>query len=144
MAEQLFAFCSNLAIAAWLGLGGAVLLSKGPWRERLLFIAGRVVPLGLCLVYALVLVGYWGTAPGGGFASLASVQLLFVAPGKMLGGWLHFLAFDLLVGHWMVQTVAQQKLARWPLLLFLPLAFLWGPVALLGFAAWLAGARRWR
>jgi hypothetical protein len=136
MAEQLFAFCSNVAIAAWLGLGCAAMQNTGQWQERFLFVAGRAIPLGLCFVYVVVLASYWGTAPGGGFSSLAAVQALFAAPGKMLGAWLHFLAFDLLVGHWLVATVLRQRLARWPLVLLLPLAFLFGPASLVAFGAW--------
>ena len=53
----------------------------------------------------------------------------------MLGGWVHFLAFDLLVGRWMVDDTLANGHARWPLGLVLPATFLYGP---LGFLIYMA------
>lgn len=131
MNDTLFSAASLFAIAGWIALGLAVLTPPGRARASLLNLGGRVVPLGLCLLYAAVLAAHWGKAPGGGFGSLAEVQALFAVPGKMLGGWVHFLAFDLLVGHWMAADALARDHARWPLLIILPAAFLFGPLGVL-------------
>jgi Domain of unknown function (DUF4281) len=54
-----------------------------------------------------------------------------VVPGKMLGGWVHFLAFDLLVGRWSVDDTLAGARSRAPLLMTLPTTFLFGPLGLL-------------
>jgi hypothetical protein len=51
-----------------------------------------------------------------------------------LAGWLHFLAFDLFVGAWIVCDARMRGLPFLLALPCLPFAFLFGPV---GFVAWL-------
>jgi hypothetical protein len=133
MNDLLFSVASLCAIAGWLALGLAVVTPPGRARVSLLGLGGRVIPVGLCLLYAAVLAAHWGKAPGGGFASLAEVQSLFAVPGKMLAGWVHFLAFDLLVGHGIVAHALAHGRARWPLLIILPAAFLFGPLGILSY-----------
>ena len=54
----------------------------------------------------------------------------------------HFLAFDLWVGHWMAADVLARGRARWPLLVLLPATFMYGPLGLLLYLATrLAGPR---
>ena len=128
-----FAFTgvSLAAVAAWLMLALACVMRTGAARSLILFAAGRGVPIFLCVVYLVVLVRHWGSTPGGGFQSLTGVQLLFAAPGKMLGAWIHFLAFDLLIGRWMVDDALGPGRSRLPLLLALPATFMFGPLGLL-------------
>jgi Domain of unknown function (DUF4281) len=52
-------------------------------------------------------------------------------PGKMPGGWVHFLAFDLLVGWWIVDDTLSRGRSRLPLFVVLPATFMYGPVGLL-------------
>lgn len=100
-------------------------------RSAILLCSGRGVPILLCVAYVVVLIQFWGSTPGGGFQSLGAVQTLFAAPGKMLGAWTHFLAFDLLVGRWMVDDALSQSRSRIPLVLALPATFLFGPAGVL-------------
>jgi hypothetical protein len=131
MNEPTFSIGSLAAIAAWLGLALAAAAPPGNLRQRLLLVAGLIVPMALCLLYAYLLVVHWGSAPGGGFSSLSAVLTLFSAPGKMLGGWMHFLAFDLLVGWWIVDDTLSNGRSRAALFLVLPATFMYGPVGLL-------------
>jgi hypothetical protein len=73
----------------------------------------------------------WGSAPGGGFGTLDEVAALFRSPGNLLAGWLHYLAFDLFVGRWIVDDALSRAGPRWPVLPCLALTFLFGPVGLL-------------
>lgn len=142
MNETLFSVASVGAMLGWLALGVAVIAPPGRLRASLMVAAGRWVPAALCALYAWLLVMHWGSAPGGGFSSLAAVQALFAVPGKVLGGWVHFLAFDLWVGHWMATDVLARGRARWPLLVLLPATFMYGPLGLLLYLATrLAGAQ---
>jgi hypothetical protein len=115
--KSAFSIVSIAAMAAWLGLAVATPLPAGRARDTLLFFSGRVAPLLLCAAYVMFLAQYWGSTPGGGFRSLEAVQILFAAPGKMLGAWTHFLAFDLFVGRWLVDDASSRGNSRLPLLL---------------------------
>ena len=135
MSETTFSVVSLLAIFGWVGLAIASPLKPGAIRNTVLVASGRAVPILLCVAYVVLLARYWGSTPGGGFQSLAAVQLLFSAPGKMLGAWTHFLAFDLLVGRWMVDDASSSGRSRIPLLLALPATFLFGPLGVLLYLA---------
>ena len=106
-----------------------------PARDWLLFASGRVIPLLLCLLY----VGLWwtsrGAAPGGSFSSLGGVIALFAVPSKVVVGWVHFLAFDLLLGRAVVDDCLRRASPRWVLVFALPPLFLYGPLGLLVYAA---------
>ena len=135
MNETIFSLASLAAVAAWIGLAVAAAIAPGRAREGLLLVAGRVVPLALCVLYAILLVTHWRAAPGGGFSSLDAVLVLFAAPGKVLGAWVHFLAFDLFVGRWLVDDAVSPARSRWPLWLGLPATFLYGPIGVLLYLA---------
>lgn len=131
MNEFIFSLASIGAMFGWTGLGLAVLAPPGSLRDLLLTFGGRIVPVALCLLYAVLLVIYWGSAPDGSFSSLSAVQTLFSVAGKMLGGWVHFLAFDLLIGYWIVNEVLVHGRSRLPLTILLPTTFMYGPIGLL-------------
>jgi Domain of unknown function (DUF4281) len=89
----------------------------------------------LSVTYLVLLVVHWRSAPGGGFGSLEGVAQLFASRGKLLGGWFHFLAFDLLVGRWMIDDTCSSARTRWVLAACLPLTFLYGPAGFLLYCA---------
>jgi hypothetical protein len=135
MPEIAFSVVSLVAIAGWSGLAIASPIRSSSFRTALLFASGRVAPILLCIAYVAFLIRYWGSTPSGGFQSLGAVQLLFSAPGKMLGAWTHFLAFDLLVGRWMVDDASSSGHSRVPLVLALPATFMFGPLGVLLYLA---------
>jgi hypothetical protein len=124
-----FSVANPLALLGWLLLS-AGLFSSGHWRDRLLLAGGRALPLLLCLAYAAALYTHWGTAPGGGFGSLDQVATMFRSPGLLLAGWIHFLAFDLFIGRWIVDDALAHQLPRPAVLPSLLLTFLFGPIGL--------------
>ena len=81
-------------------------------------LTGAVVPLMLAVLYVALSPSHWG-GPGG-FSSLADVALLFSNPWLLLAGWVHYLAFDLLVGTWEVEDARSQGV---PHLLVVPCLF---------------------
>lgn len=126
-----FQLASLVALFAWLILALGLVVKPGAAHRVLLLVGGRFAPMLLCAVYLGLLVTYWGSAPGGSFGSLEGVERLFSSRGKLLGGWLHYLAFDLFIGRWMIDDILISKRSRWPLLPCLPLTFMYGPVGLL-------------
>jgi len=135
MIDTLFQIANLTALAGWAALVAAPWL--GGWTDR---IAATLVPLALSTVYAGLVLAFWASAPGG-FGSLDAVMALFTLPEIALAGWIHYLAFDLFVGAWIVRTAAAEAV---PFALVIPclvLTFLFGPAGFLAFSA-LRMARR--
>jgi Domain of unknown function (DUF4281) len=128
-AETVFSFVNSIALLSWLLLLFAVWRRLDWVRDQLL---SRFVPLALSLVYTILIVFFFSNAEGG-FDSLSNVKLLFTSDWAALAGWIHYLAFDLLVGCWIAKKLEEQSLPRWPLILLLPLTFMFGPMGLVGY-----------
>ncbi|NHB78214.1 ABA4-like family protein [Rhodobacter calidifons] len=126
-ADALFQIANPMALLGWLALLAA------PLAPRLAqSVAAATVPLVLSLAYAGLVLAFWWEAPGG-FGSLPEVMALFTHPHTALAGWLHYLAFDLLLGAWEVRTARAEGIAHWAVIPCLVLTFLFGPAGLLAF-----------
>ncbi len=130
-ASSLFLAFNMLALAGWLALAAGILLKRRFLRDT---IAGHWLPVLLSGAYAALILFFFGGAPGG-FNSLADVQLLFTAPWAALAGWVHYLAFDLWMGSRIARESETLGLPRWPLIILLPLTFMFGPMGYLAFEA---------
>ncbi|MEZ2410437.1 hypothetical protein GGC47_001518 [Bosea sp. OAE752] len=122
--DAAFSAANLLAVGGWL-----LLLVAPRWRAGQ-FLAGLVIPSLLSLGY-LVLIGvYWHQARGG-FSSLDDVAALFASRPLLLAGWAHYLAFDLLIGAWLLRRSQREGLPHGAMLPVLALTFLFGPVGYL-------------
>lgn len=126
-ADTLFSLANPLALTGWVAL---VLAPLAP-RALDLF-AGWIVPGLLSLAYAVLMLVHFADAPGG-YGTLADVQALFTDPSVALVGWLHFLAFDLFIGAWILRDARRQGIGHWMVLPVLPFVFLFGPAGLLAY-----------
>lgn len=124
--DQLFSLAGAAAMVGWLALAVVPLRYRAP---RLVALG---VALAIAMLYAALIGVYWSGAQGG-FGSLAEVALLFQAPGLLLAGWVHYLAFDLLVGAWEREQARELGLPQWLLVPCLLLTFLFGPLGWLVF-----------
>jgi hypothetical protein len=124
--EALFSIAGSVAMAGWLTLALIPLRYRAP---RYAAIAAAIV---IAMLYAGLIGAFW-TRGGGGFGSLADVALLFEHPGLLLAGWVHYLAFDLLVGVWERDEARRIGLPQWALAPCLVLTFLLGPLGWLVF-----------
>ncbi len=129
--ETIFSVCSGLAILGWLGLA---LAPKLDLTRRLY--PSVVAPLMLGLMYAYLMISFQGEAPPeGGFGTLEEVKALFSIDALLLAGWIHYLAFDLFVGAWILRDSQDHQINH---LLILPCLFftlMAGPVGLLLYLA---------
>jgi hypothetical protein len=127
--EQVFALANPLALSGWIAL------LASPWLPRFADrYAGTIVPLLLATVYAGLILAFWTRAEGG-FDSLDNVARLFETRELLLAGWLHYLAFDLFVGAWIVRRARDEGLRFILVVPCLVLTFLFGPVGFLLFSA---------
>ena len=131
--DQIFQLASVPMALGWVLLCVA-LLGPASWQSLALVVGGRVMPLLLCVGYVIVLASSRGAS--GGFSSLSDVGVLFSSKGPLLAGWIHFLAFDLLVGRWQVDkvlAVGRPLLLRLLTVLCLFATLMFGPMGLLLF-----------
>jgi hypothetical protein len=122
--ESIFSFCQGFALVGW----SALILA--PLARGHLVNAARLVSALLCLAYLIQL--FTITQPSGGnFSSLAGVTALFAAPGNVMLGWTHYLAFDLFIGSWEVEDAGREGVTHWLIIPILILTLMFGPIGLL-------------
>ena len=124
-----FQIASSAAIAGWAALIAGLFLPG--LRGRAVDLTRIVIPSFLATAYMVLLAQGWGKAAGGGFGSIEQVRLLFSVDAALAAGWLHYLAFDLFVGSWIVTDGLERGVRRWLLIPCLALTFLFGPAGLL-------------
>ena len=129
--ETIFSVCSGLAILGWLGLA---LAPKLDLTRRLY--PSVVAPVMLGLVYAYLMISFQGEAPAeGGFGTLKEVKALFSIDALLLAGWIHYLAFDLFVGAWILRDSQDHQINHFLILPCLFFTLMAGPVGLLLYLA---------
>lgn len=119
--QQVFSTANAVALLAWIML--AVLPGR-PWVTKM--ITTKAVPSLFAVLYTAIAVSLFGRTPGG-FSTLAGVGMLFSNPWVLLAGWVHYLAFDLLVGSWELQDAHEHGISHLLVLPCLALTFLFGP-----------------
>ncbi len=129
--EAVFRIANFGAVVGWIVL---VLAAVFGWRRALTRFCGTLVPLLLAAAYVVLLIAHWG-GPQVDFTSLAGVSAMFRQPVAVLAGWLHYLAFDLLIGVMVVERFLDDRMPRILLIPVLPLVFFFGPAGWLLFQA---------
>ena len=120
-APALFEASGPVAMLGWLSL--ALLPRRLAWRRAL---AGTVAPLLLAMAYAGLIAAGWSRNDGG-FDSLDAVKRLFASDVLLLAGWLHYLAFDLLIGVHIDERAERAGIPRLAMLPAFLCTFLFGP-----------------
>jgi len=123
--SQIFSLVSSLAAVQWLLL---VILPK--WRVTLWLISYPLVPIVLSVIYCIYITGFFSIS-GGGYESLQQVRTLFANDSLLLAGWVHYLAFDLLIGFAIIRSSQERTISHWLVIPCLVLTFMFGPVGFL-------------
>ena len=120
-AESAFSLLNTIALAGW------ILLAVLPGRRWVTDIVTSVaIPALLAMAYVALIVSTFGRAEGS-FSSLAGVSSLFREPWVLLAGWVHYLAFDMLIGNWEVRDSRARGIPHLLVVPCLVLTFLFGP-----------------
>ena len=121
----------KLVILGWLALIVSLFIERV--RPAVQLGTRLIIPALLAIAYGLLIWTGFGEAEGGGFGSIAEIRALFASDSALVAGWLHYLAFDLFVGSWIVADGLKRGVPALLILLCLPLTFLLGPLGLLLF-----------
>lgn len=135
--DVVFQVCSALALSGWL-----LLVSGDRWPKAQHVWATTLVPLLLAAAYAAIFPVLYVGAPGG-YGSIEELLALLNADRRIaLAAWLHYLAFDLLVGSMIVREARTLDIAAPWRVPALALTFLFGPAGWLWFRAQVQLRRR--
>lgn len=124
--SAVFQFANTIAMLMWVLM---ILLPN--WKGTRFLVDYKLVPILLSGLYIIYIVQ---SVQGGGsmdFSSLESVKKLFTVEIAVLAGWLHYLAFDLVVGMWILDQNRVLKINHLILVPCLLGAFIFGPVGFL-------------
>ena len=117
------------AMTGWLAL---IFLPNHVYTEG--YIVGVVAVL-LAVVYGLLLIFGKkydeGVLYEGSFKDLEGVVNLFKSPRGVLIGWIHYLAFDLVIGLLLLKNSQHYGISHWLMLPCLFFTFMFGPLGLL-------------
>ncbi|TSE10196.1 MULTISPECIES: ABA4-like family protein [Aquimarina] len=125
---EVFSLANMTAMPMWILM---ILLPK--WKVTRFLIDFKVIPLLLSAVYAIYI--FLAIQIGGmmDFGSLSSVMALFTEENAVLAGWVHYLAFDLVVGMWMLDQNKKLGIHQLIMAPCLFATFMFGPVGFLLF-----------
>lgn len=138
-ADLVFRIANLLVLPGWL----ALLLA--PLKRDLAIPFARVCAALAAGLYVVLLVRGVATGPGlpegAGFGTLAGVEALLSTRAAILGGWVHFLAFDLFVATWIAEDAPGAGVPHWLVVPVLALTLMAGPAGLLLYLLLTAGFR---
>ena len=123
--DQLFSVCNSLALFSWI-----ILIFFTFWKSRVQYLFSIVIIL-LALVYSWLI--FSNISPEGfkNFNTLDGISRLFANKSLLLAGWIHYLAFDLLTGIFIVTNARKNDINHWLVVPALFFTFLLGPCGLL-------------
>ncbi len=124
--DSIFQICSTIAMIGWL-----VLIVVSPFILEIdKFLTGTIITL-LSLVYAWLIASSFNPGDMKSFGSLDGVMTLFQNKTLLTAGWVHYLAFDLMVGTWIKRNSVKYGISHWLIIPCLLFTFMLGPVGLL-------------
>ena len=126
-ASSIFLFANSFVLLGWILL---IFLPK--WKHTQTIISNGIILL-FSILYAYLLFKDIETFSLDSFSTLANVKVLFQNDNAVAVGWLHYLAFDLFVGAYIVKKSQELQISRWLYTLPLPFTFMFGPVGYLLF-----------
>ena len=126
--SEVFSIVSKLAISMWILM---VFLPK--WSITRFFIDYKIIPIILSIVYVTYIIQAIQIGGMMDFGSLKSVMALFTEQNAVLAGWVHYLAFDLLIGMWILNQNRTVKIHHLLIIPCLLATFMFGPIGFLLF-----------
>lgn len=127
--SDIFSYAGMIAMPMW-----ALMIILPKWKATRFLMDYKIVPIILALIYAIYITKALLIVGGMmDFGSLQSVKELFTEENAVLAGWVHYLAFDLLIGMWIIkqnEKIGINQVLMAPCLIG---TFLFGPVGFLLF-----------
>lgn len=120
--SEIFDLANKFVLLGWL------LLIVAPKWKYTQCISTSIVVFMLSLIYSVLIIQSLHNFDLKSFSTLTNVQQLFQQEAALLAGWVHYLAFDLLVGSYILQQTQQRGIPHFVNFILLPVTFLFGPL----------------
>ncbi len=129
-ANQIFSIANSLALISWIPLFIA------PFNRKVRNVLIGSTVTFLSATYAALFIQTFDASALESFSTLDGLMTLFSSKEAVLIGWMHYLAFDLLVGISIARNAKKHELNPWivrPIFLF---TFMAGPLGFLLYAVY--------
>lgn len=123
--DQIFQYSNTLAMLTWLLL---IFAPKWKWTSKI--VIGISVTL-FALIYVLFVFKSIQPSDLQSFSTLEGVMQLFSQKEAVLVGWVHYLAFDLVAGLFIVKNAVKNNINHLLIVPCLLFTFMLGPTGLL-------------
>ncbi len=123
--ESIFSVANTVALCSW------ILLAIFPFSKLLKRLLVGIVVVALALVYAFLVAQGFNGDSFESFNTLSGIASLFTNKTALLAGWIHYLAFDLMVGLYITTNAEKYVVNRFLIIPCLLFTFMLGPVGLL-------------
>lgn len=125
---NVFSLVNMTAMSMWI-----LMIFFPRWKVTRYLIDFKLIPIALSLVYAIYIIQSLLSSGLMDFGSLSSVMELFTDENIALGGWVHYLVFDLLIGMWILNQNKELGVHQVLIAPCLFLTFMFGPIGFLLF-----------
>ena len=126
-ASAVFSFGNTFVLLGWI-----LLIFLPHWKHTQTAILSGMIVL-FAILYSYMILRHIGDFRADSFSTLANVKALFQNDNAVAAGWLHYLAFDLFVGAYIVRKSKSLGISRWLFTIALPFTFMFGPMGYLIF-----------
>lgn len=127
LAAEIFSICNKVILLGWI-----LLIFLPNWKHTQSILLNGLIVL-FAGIYAFMILKDIGNFNPESFSTLANVKALFQNDDAVAAGWIHYLAFDLFVGAYVVKKSRQIGLSRILYTITLPFTFMFGPMGYLLF-----------
>lgn len=122
-----FKIANNTAMLGWL-----MLLIVPKWKYTIPTVVSFII-FFLSISYTFIIIKAFPFIKPDVFSSLSTIRNLFANDTALLAGWIHYLAFDLFVGVYIVKEAHKFEINRLIVIILLPLTFIFGPIGYVAF-----------
>ena len=122
----LFYIFNSLAFIGWL-----LIIIFPTFKITKVIVRSGFLSLFFCLSYLVICLVAIASKSPGGFQNLNQLMLLFESKDWVLTGWIHYLAFDLFIGIWILDDSMKHNIKHSSLIPSLVFTFILGPIGLI-------------
>ena len=120
--DTLFLASTTITFLAWL------ILIALPYKRAIHQVLYGVVVLGMGVLYTSLFVQFFDPSSFESFSTLDGLMSLFSSKEAVLLGWVHYLAFDMLAGLYIVRDAEKNNLPPYSITVCLLFTFMAGPL----------------
>jgi hypothetical protein len=122
---SIFSTINTIALISW------IVLLIFPFSQLVKKLLLGLVVIGFALLYAFLITQTFDADAMESFGSLSGIASMFQNETALLAGWVHYLAFDLMVGLYITRNAEKYGINRFVLIPCLFFTFMLGPIGLL-------------